>query len=312
MASIIAIAGPTAVGKSALSVALAKRLNGEIISSDSMQIYRKMDIGTAKATQDEQQGIPHHLLDIRDHWEEYSSADYGNDARRCIEEIQSRGKLPIFCGGTGLYLKQALCDAESTEDASFQSPSADPALREWLASRSAEENYAELLQCDPESAKAIHPNNTRRVIRALEIYRLSGIPKSQWDRERPTDQYRSDALLICLTAPREQLYARIDRRVEEMVEQGLVNEVESLGLDRSTTAGQAIGYKEILRALDGEITMEEAVAQIQLASRRYAKRQLTWFSHQKGFYMLDVSSFANFEEIVNFVVKLYQQSNNVV
>ena len=312
MANIIAIAGPTAVGKSALSVALAKRLNGEIISCDSMQIYRKMDIGTAKATVAEMQGIPHHMLDIRDHWEEYSSADYGVDARRLIEDIQSRGKLPIFCGGTGLYLKQALCDTDSTEDAAFQSPSADPALREYLASRSAEENYAELLACDPESAQAIHPNNTRRVIRALEIFRLSGIPKSEWDKKRPTDSYRSDALLICLTAPREKLYARIDRRVEEMAEMGLVSEVESLGLDPSTTAGQAIGYKEILRALDGEITVEQAIADIQLASRRYAKRQLTWFSHQKGFLMLDVSTFENFEEIVNFVVKLFQQSNNVV
>lgn len=311
MARIIAIAGPTAVGKSALSVALAKRLNGEIISSDSMQIYRKMDIGTAKATLAEQEGIPHHLLDIRDHWEEYSSADYGADARRCIDEIQSRGKLPIFCGGTGLYLKQALCEGDSS-DVSFQSPSADPDLREFLASRTAEENYAELLACDPESAAAIHPNNTRRVIRALEIYRLSGIPKSEWDRRRPTDRYRDDALLICLTAPRDQLYARIDRRVEIMMEMGLVKEVESLGLDRSTTAGQAIGYKEILRALDGEITMDEAVAEIQLASRRYAKRQLTWFGHQQGFRMIDVSSFENFEEIVNFVVKLYNESKIVL
>lgn len=312
MANIIAIAGPTAVGKSALSIELAKRLNGEVISSDSMQIYRKMDIGTAKATQDERQGIPHHLLDIREHWEEYSAADYGRDAKACIEEIQSRGKLPIFCGGTGLYLKQALCAADLSADDSFRSPPADPALRELLAARSTEENYAELLACDPESAAAIHPNNTRRVIRALEIYRLSGIPKSQWDKERPTDEYRKDAMLICLTAPRDRLYARIDRRVEEMMEQGLADEVAGLGLDRSTTAGQAIGYKEILRALDGEITMDEAVAEIQLASRRYAKRQLTWFSHQNGFLMLDTSRFASFEEIVNFVTELYLQSKNVI
>lgn len=306
MAKLIVIAGPTAVGKSALAIALAKRLDGEIISSDSMQIYRGMDIGTAKATVAERQEIPHHLIDIREHWEEYSCADYGNDARRCIEEIQARGKLPIFCGGTGLYLKQALCEMP------VQSPPADPALREWLEGRTAEENYAELLECDPDSAVAIHPNNTRRVIRALEIYRLSGIPKSRWDRECPTDEYRSDALLLCLTAPREQLYERIDRRVMEMMEAGLREEVERLSPDPATTAGQAIGYKEMLRALLGEITEREAVEEIQLASRRYAKRQLTWFRHQKGFSMVDVSRFANFEEIVNFVVKLYQQSNNVV
>lgn len=312
MANIIAIAGPTAVGKSALSVELAKRLNGEIISSDSMQIYRNMDIGTAKATLTERQGIPHHLLDIRDHWEDYSAADYGRDAKACVEDILRRGKLPIFCGGTGLYLKQALCAADVSSEDTFRSPPADPILREQLAARSAQENYAELLACDPESATAIHPNNIRRVIRALEIYRLSGIPKSIWDKQRPTDEYRSDALLICLTAPRDRLYERIDRRVEEMMELGLANEVQGLGLDRLTTAGQAIGYKEILRALDGEITMNEAVAEIQLASRRYAKRQLTWFSHQKGFLMLDTSCFENFEEIVNFVADLYMQSKNVV
>ncbi|MBQ7828472.1 MAG: tRNA (adenosine(37)-N6)-dimethylallyltransferase MiaA [Clostridia bacterium] len=306
MAKIIVIAGPTAVGKSALSLALARRLDGEIISADSMQIYRGMDIGTAKATPAERAEIVHHLLDIRDPFEEYSCADYASDARRCVNDILSRGKTPIFCGGTGLYLKQALCDA------SVASPPGDPALRALLEARDPAENYRELSACDPESAAAIHPNNHRRVIRALEIFRLSGIPKSVWDRETPSEQYRSDALLLCLTAPREQLYARIDRRVEEMVEAGLPGEVRALDLDPTTTAGQAIGYKEMLGYIRGEQTLTEAVGMIQMASRRYAKRQLTWFRHQNGFTMLDVSAFANFEDIVNFVADTFEKSKNVL
>lgn len=306
MARIIVIAGPTAVGKSALSLVLAERLNGEIISADSMQIYRGMDVGTAKATTEERARVVHHLIDIRDPSEEYSCADYAVDARRCMEDILSRGKTPIFCGGTGLYIKHALCES------AVASPPGDPELRAILEARDPDENYRELMQCDPESAAAIHPNNHRRVIRALEIYRLSGIPKSVWDRESPTDEYRSDALLLCLTAPRDALYSRIDSRVEEMMEKGLYEEVRSLSLDPDTTAGQAIGYKEMFSCLKGECSASEAVAAIQLASRRYAKRQLTWFRHQKGFQLLDVSSFSNFEEIVNFVVNLFEQSKNMI
>ena len=306
MKKIIVIAGPTAVGKSALALALAKRLNGEVISADSMQIYRGMDIGTAKATAAERAAVPHHLIDIRDPSEEYSCADYAADARRCVDEILSRGKTPIFCGGTGLYLRQALCDTP------VSSPPGDPELRAMLEARDPAENYRELSLCDPESAAAIHPNNRRRVIRALEIYRLSGIPKSRWDRETPSEEYRADALLLCLTAPREALYARIDRRVVEMVEAGLFEEVRALNPDPATTAGQAIGYKEMLSCLRGEQTLDEAIAQIQMASRRYAKRQLTWFSHQKGFTMLDVSDFPNFEDIVNFVAETFEKSNCVL
>ena len=306
MARIIVIAGPTAVGKSALSIALAKRLNGEIISADSMQIYRGMDIGTAKASVAEQDGIVHHLLDIRDPNEEYSCADYATDARRCVEDILARGKTPIFCGGTGLYIKQALCDQV------VSSPPGDPALRAQLESRDPEENYRELQECDPESAAAIHPNNHRRVIRALEIYRLSGIPKSEWDRRTPTEEYRSDAMLYCLTAPREQLYQRIDRRVDVMLELGLYDEVRALDLAPDSTAGQAIGYKEMLGCIRGEQTLVEAADAIRLASRRYAKRQLTWFRHQKGFVPLDVSQFSNFEEIVNFVAESFEKSKNML
>lgn len=306
MAKILVIAGPTAVGKSALSIALAKRLNGEIISADSMQIYRGMDIGTAKASVDEQDGVVHHLLDIRDPAEEYSCADYAVDARACIDDILSRGKTPIFCGGTGLYIKQALCDQ------AVSSPPGDPTLRAELELRDPDENYRELMGCDPESAAVIHPNNHRRVIRALEIFRTSGIPKSEWDRQTPSEAYRPDAMLYYLNAPREQLYERIDRRVDVMMEMGLYDEVRSLKLIADSTAAQAIGYKEMLGCLSGEQTLAEAADAIRLASRRYAKRQLTWFRHQKGFTELDVSQFANFEDIVNFVAEAFEQSKNMV
>ncbi len=306
MKKIVVIAGPTAVGKSALSLALARRLNGEIISADSMQIYRGMDIGTAKATAEERASVPHHLIDIKDADEEYSCADYAADARRCIDDILSRKKVPILCGGTGLYIRQALCEA------TVASPPADPTLRAALESRSPTENYEELRICDPVSAAAIHPNNHRRVIRALEIYRLSGIPKSVWDKNTPSDEYRSDALLLCLTGPREWLYDRIDRRVDEMMRAGLYEEVCSLDPDPQTTAGQAIGYKELLGCIHHGMPIGQAVDDIKLASRRYAKRQLTWFRHQKGFTMLDVSAFANFEEIVNFTAELFLQSKNML
>ena len=306
MARIVVIAGPTAVGKTALSLELARRLNGEIISADSMQIYRGMDIGTAKATEEERKAIVHHLIDIKDPAEEYSCAEYASDAKRCIEDILSRGKVPIFCGGTGLYIRQALCESP------LASPPSDPILRSQLEMRMPDENYAELMACDPESALSIHPNNHRRVIRALEIFRLSGIPKSQWDRETPSENYRSDALLICLNAPREELYDRIDRRVEIMMEQGLYEEAMSLNLDPNTTAGQAIGYKELYGCFNGSVSIEDAIAQIQLASRRYAKRQLTWFRHQKGFNMIDITKFSKFEEIVNFVIQSFVESGNVV
>lgn len=296
---ILAIVGPTAIGKSALSLEVAVRVGGEIISCDSMQVYRGMDIGTAKASVEERQRVVHHMLDVADPSVNYSLADYVKEAKRIMADIQCRGKLPIFCGGTGLYLQQALAEGE------LSSPPADEALREALLQNLPEENHRALMQCDPESARAIHPNNVRRVVRALEIYKLSGIPKSEWDRRCRTGILPEEVSVLFLhSSDRAWLYERIDRRVDEMIEAGLLAEVENLRLDPATTAGQAIGYKELIAYKAGQCTLNEAIDQIKKASRNYAKRQLTWFRHMAGVIPYDVGHGENFEDIVNFTLSL--------
>lgn len=299
MTNILAIVGPTAIGKSALALEVASRVGGEIISCDSMQVYKGMDIGTAKATAEERRWVAHHLLDVADPSVNYSLADYVSSAREAMNDILSRSKLPIFCGGTGLYLQQTLADGE------LASPPADEELRRSLMQNSPEENHRLLAECDPESAEAIHPNNIRRVVRALEIYRLSGIPKSEWDRRCATGTLREDAKLLFLySSDRAWLYERIDQRVDRMIEEGLLHEVDALALDPATTAGQAIGYKELLAYRAGQCTLDEAVEQIKKASRNYAKRQLTWFRHMPSVIPYDVGHGENFEDIVNFALSL--------
>lgn len=299
MTEIFAIVGPTAIGKSALALEVASRTGGEIISCDSMQVYRGMDIGTAKASPDERARVPHHLLDVADPSENYSLAEYVSAAKKALTDIRRRGKLPIFCGGTGLYLQQALAEGE------LQSPPADEALRARLLQNTPEENHRALAACDPESAEAIHPNNLRRVVRALEIYQLSGVPKSEWDRRCQTGIIRDDAAVLFLySSDREWLYHRIDQRVDGMMEEGLLEEVEGLSLDPATTAGQAIGYKELIAYREGRCSLDEAVEQIKKASRNYAKRQLTWFRHMAGVIPYDVGHGENFEDIVNFALSL--------
>ena len=287
----IAVVGPTASGKSALALILAERFDGEIVSCDSMQIYRGMDIGTAKPTDAERARVPHHLIDILDPDEPCSAADYGDEAARVAETILSRGRLPIFCGGTGLYLAAAL---SGRHDAA---PPSDPALRAELLARGESEEgrrelYAELAAVDPASAKATHPNNLRRVVRALEIYRLTGKAKSAIDLESKRKAARFDCLTLGLDfSDRADLYARIDRRVDLMMEAGLFSEAKALWekgyLAPGTTAGQAIGYRQFLPCFAGNATPEEAAEEIKLATRRYAKRQLTWFRAQPGIVWLD-------------------------
>ncbi len=279
---ILAIVGPTASGKTALSIALAQRLGGEIVSCDSMQLYRDMTIGTAKPTEEEQAGVPHHLIDVLDPFQSYSCAEYVRDARATIEDITARGKLPVFCGGTGLYLDAVLLGG------SFENTPTDPAVRERLQAIAAEENgaakiYEHLRAVDPESAAAIHVNNVKRVIRALEIYECCGKPKSELDRCSRERGLCYDATVLGLRYHnRSVLFSRIDRRVDAMLESGLPEEVRQLDARgvfvTNTTAAQAIGYKELLGALRGECTLEHAVEQLKLATRHYAKRQMTWFS----------------------------------
>ena len=286
-----AITGPTASGKTELSIRLAEKFGFEIISLDSMQIYRGMDIGTAKATAEEQSRARHHLLDIVSPLDSFSAYDYREAARTAAHDIVSRGKTPLFVGGTGLYL-----DTLMREDNQNEVPESSREFREAVEAtiKSDEDRTAlweELYKVDPASALSIHKNNTRRVIRALEIYRATGIPKSVFDERSRRLGSEFDFLVITLDFHnRENLYRRIDSRVDKMMGLGLFDEVRRLYADGKlvpdTTAAQAIGYKEMLGALKGEITLEEAGEKIKLASRRYAKRQLTWFRHISEAYRI--------------------------
>ena len=275
---LIVLSGPTAPGKTALGVLLAETLGGEIISADSMQIYRRMDIGTAKPTAEETRGIAHHMIDVAEPEEDYSVARYVEEAAACAEDILSRGKRPILVGGTGLYIDSLLSGR------TFAGGPADPALRTELSERYDEIGAAgllgELRKVDPERAAKLHPADKKRIVRALEVYILTGKTITQHDAETQAIPPRYDAVRIALDyLDRADLYARIDRRVDEMLARWLVEEVRALlnaGVPRTCTAMQAIGYKEIVRALDGGCSIEEAAEDIRRESRRYAKRQLTW------------------------------------
>lgn len=274
---IVAVAGATASGKTALAVEIAKHFDGEVVSCDSMQIYKHMDIGTAKPTKDEMQGIAHHMIDIAEPWENYSVAAFVKTARMCIDDILFRGKLPVLAGGTGLYMDSVINNIE------FADYGADAEYREELK-KAAEEKGAEFIhdilsEKDPEAAKKIHPNNVRRVIRALEICRVSGKTFSEVNREARKEPVY-DALIFEIAADRELLYERINRRVDDMLDAGLEDEVRrvmSICRGKDTTAMQAIGYKEFKDYFAGAATLEETAEKIKLESRRYAKRQMTWF-----------------------------------
>ena len=276
---ILAVVGPTASGKTAVSVELARRLGGEVVSCDSMQVYRRMNIGTAKPTVEEMCGVPHHLIDAVEPDAPFSCAEYVTRAGETVKDIAARGKLPILCGGTGLYLDRFLCgEMEETH--------ADEALRASLfafaESEGVEALHARLREVDPESADAIHPNNVKRVVRALEIYEQTGIPKSEFDRRSQVGESPYDAVVIGLYYPRrEVLYERINRRVDVMLADGLLEETKQLSeegvFEVNLTAAQAIGYKELLGYLRGEETLSAATENLKTATRRYAKRQLTWF-----------------------------------
>ena len=283
MSFALAITGPTASGKTALSLALAERLGCEIISIDSMQIYERMDIGTAKATAEERARVVHHMIDFLSPKESYSAEDYRADAMRVLTEIESRGRLPLFVGGTGLYMDTVIRGAELTSP-----PSSEELKAKLLASAVTDEDrealWQKLREVDPESAAKTHKNNVRRVVRALEIYELTGKTKTYFDElsQKVTPEVRVGMITLDFHN-RDNLYARVDLRVDQMMSEGLLDEVSTLYreglLERGTTAAQAIGYKEIISYLDGECTLEEAVDLLKLSTRRYAKRQLTWFRH---------------------------------
>lgn len=281
----LAITGPTASGKTALSINLAERLFGEIISCDSMQIYKGMDIGTAKATSEERARVPHHLIDFLSPAESYSVESYRASAIECVRDITLRGRLPIFVGGTGLYIDSV------ARPLSQDAPESDPAYREKILSEIKTDEdvtalWERLRAVDPESAEKIHKNNIKRVIRALEIYDTTGRPKSLLDKE--SQGGRGEVFVGMITIDfhdRELLYSRVNERVDIMMAEGLLAEVESLYsaglLSPDTTAAAAIGYKELVDYIEGRCSLAEAVENLKLATRRYAKRQLTWFRHER-------------------------------
>lgn len=276
---ILVISGPTASGKTALAVELALRHNGEVVSADSMQIYRRMDIGTAKPTREEMRGVPHHMLDVADPAEDFSVARYVDMAAACVDDILARGRLPIVAGGTGLYIDSLLSGR------TFAAFEPDSSLRGELEERfdrvGGEAMLEELSKVDPASAQRLHPNDKKRIVRALEVYHTTGKTITEHNEETKAIPPRYDALTITLAfRQRPDMWARIDRRVDVMMEQGLVAEVESLlasGVPEKCTAMQAIGYKEMAAALRSGGSPAAAAEEIKLRSRQYAKRQLTWF-----------------------------------
>ena len=288
---VVAVVGPTATGKTALGVALAQHFSGEVISCDSMQIYKGLDVGTAKVTPEETCGIPHHGVDILTPDKPFSVADFTAMAGRLEREISARGALPILVGGTGLYVQSFLSGVRFTDE------KAPAGLREQLAAELAEKGgtamYEELRQVDPEAAAAIHPNNQVRVLRALEHYRATGKKLSEQKAESlpPEKPYRS--LILGLDFPdRAALYRRIDLRVDKMLEAGILPEAELVWQNRETyrTAAQAIGYKEFFPYFEGAASLEACTDKLKQASRNYAKRQLTWFRHMEGVVWLDAGA----------------------
>ncbi|MGG4219966.1 tRNA (adenosine(37)-N6)-dimethylallyltransferase MiaA [Paenibacillus jamilae] len=291
---LLVLVGPTAVGKTKLSIEMAQQFDAEIISGDSMQVYRHMDIGTAKISEQEMKGIKHHLIDIHEPEYPYSVAQFQEDCRRLIPDIQSRGKLPFIVGGTGLYVESVCYEYK------FSEVGADEAFRQeqldYAEQFGADALHARLQAVDPESALRLHPNDRRRVVRALEIYHVSGTTlSSQLASQKKESPYQ--LCIVGLTMDRQMLYKRIEDRIDGMLDQGLVAEVTSLmerGVRSDAISMQGLGYKEISSYLRGEVSLEEAVTWLKRDTRHFAKRQLSWFRHMKDIQWVDVTDFENF------------------
>lgn len=290
---LIILTGPTASGKTSLSVSLAKKIGGEIISADSMQVYRYMDVGSAKVTKEEMEGVPHHLIDVLDPKEPFDVVRFQTMAKEALKRIRDNGHIPIVAGGTGFYIQALLNDIDFTENDS------DTEYRSMLEALSREKGaeylHEMLRQNDPESAEAIHANNTKRVIRALEFYKKTGKKISAHNEEERNRQSPYNFAYYVLTMERARLYERIDRRVDMMMENGLLGEVmqlKELGCSREMVSMQGLGYKEILDYLNGEISLEEAVYIIKRDTRHFAKRQLTWFKREREVEWIDQEKFS--------------------
>ena len=301
---LVVISGPTASGKSEIAVELARKIGGEVISADSMQVYRHMDIGSAKITLEEMMGVPHYMIDVAEPTENFDVARFAEEAKAHVRDIQRRGKVPILCGGTGFYIQAVTRDIDFTESGCDEDYRSE--LAKYAATHGNEALHARLREIDPESADAIHANNVKRVIRALEYYRQTGEKISEHnirESERPSPY---DLHFYVIHCDRQALYDRIDRRVDFMMDMGLIDEVmylKAMGLTRDMVSMQGLGYKEMLDYLDGVYDLEEAVRILKRDSRHYAKRQLTWFKREKEAVWIRREDFNNDTfKIVDFLV----------
>lgn len=305
---LVILTGPTAVGKTALSIMLAKAIGGEIISADSMQVYRYMDIGTAKIKPEETEGVPHHLIDVLNPTEDFNVTAFQTMAKQAINEIYSRGRIPIVAGGTGFYIQSLLYDIsfEETEVSSYREE-----LTAYYKAYGAHALHEELKKVDPVSYEEIHENNVKRVIRALEFYHDTGYPISEHNKAQRQKESPYNFEYFVLNDDREVLYRRIEKRIDTMIEQGLIEEVQSLldyGCQPDMVSMQGLGYKEIISYLNGECSLEEAVYILKRDTRHFAKRQLTWFRREKEVTWIDRTSFSSEEEILEYMLnRLFQK-----
>ena len=302
---LIILAGPTAVGKTAASIRLAKAIGAEIISADSMQVYRHMDIGSAKIRQEEMEGVPHYLIDVLEPEEEFNVVRFQQMAKAAAEEIYAKGKIPLVAGGTGFYIQALLYDIDFTEndgDTSYRR-----SLKKTAEEKGGEYLHAMLQEADPKAAEEIHPHNIKRMIRALEFHHQTGGKISEHNEAEREKSSPYDFAYFVLTDERSRLYERIDRRVDKMMEEGLLEEVRYLkerGVKRESTAMQGLGYKELYAYLDGECTLEEAVRIIKRDTRHFAKRQLTWFKRERDVIWADKSVIGQSDDaVVDFMRK---------
>lgn len=305
---LVVLTGPTAVGKTELSISLAKQINGEIISADSMQVYTKMDIGTAKIKKEEMDGVKHYLIDVLDPSEDFNVVRFQTMAKQAMEEIYAKGKIPIVVGGTGFYIQALL------NNINFDDNDADTSYREELEAlvkeKGAEYLHNMLREVDEKSAEAIHMNNSKRVIRALEFYHQTGKKMSEHNEEESKKESAYNSAYFVLNCDREVLYNRINKRIDLMVKEGLLEEVQALkeeGYSRDLVSMQGLGYKEILAYLEGEISLEEAIYILKRDTRHFAKRQLTWFRREKEVIMVDKDKLTTLDEQLELITKVLKE-----
>lgn len=306
---LVILTGPTAVGKTDLSIALAKRLDGEIVSADSMQVYRHMDIGSAKITQEQMDGVAHHLIDILEPTDEFNVVSFQQLAKKAMDGIYERGHIPIVTGGTGFYIQALLYDidfADNDEDTTLRND-----LEEIARTQGSDALYDRLRQIDPESCEIIHANNIKRVIRAIEFYEKTGTKISEHNKIQRQNDSPYDFAYFVLNDDRQKLYDRIEDRVDEMMRLGLVEEVrrlKAMGCTADMVSMHGLGYKEILAYLDGQTSLDEAVYLIKRDTRHFAKRQLTWFRRERDVIMVDKQEFAyDNDRMIDYILKVLQK-----